>query len=56
MNDFVEKTTYSPVFSYVGMTPEFPLQEYIEKKTYNEYTFKDIYGNVKTCFKKYIRS
>jgi hypothetical protein len=54
MNDFVEKTTYSPVFSYLGISPTFPLQEYIEKKTYNEYEFKDLSGNVKTCFKKFI--
>jgi len=54
MNDFVEKTTYSPVFSYLGFTPTFSLQEYIEKKTYNEYVFKDVSGNVKTCFKKFI--
>jgi len=54
MNDFVEKTTYSPVFSYLGITPTFSLQEYIEKKTYNEYEFKDVSGNVKTCFKKFI--
>ena len=54
MNDFVEKTTYSPVFSYLGITPKFSLEEYIEKKTYNEYEFRDASGNVKTCFKKYI--
>ena len=54
MNDFVEKTTYSPVYSYLGMTPEFSLQEYVEKKTYNEYDFKDKEGNQLTCFKKYI--
>ena len=54
MNDFVEKTTYSPVFSYLGINPEFPLQEYTGKKTYNEYEFKDVSGNTKTCFKKFI--
>ena len=54
MNDFVEKTNYSPVYSYLGITPEFSLQEYTDKKTYNEYEFKDLSGNVKTCFKKYI--
>ena len=37
MNDFVEKTTYSPVYSYLGITPEFSLQEYTDKETYNEY-------------------
>lgn len=54
MNDFVEKMSYSPVFSYLGITPTFSLQEYIEKKTYNEYEFKDVSGNIKTCFKKFI--
>jgi hypothetical protein len=54
MNDFVEKTTYSPIYSYLGITPEFPLEEYVEKKTYNEYEFRDKSGKLHTCFKKFI--
>jgi hypothetical protein len=54
LNDFVEKTVYSPIYSYLGITPQFSLQEYVEKKTYNEYEFKDVSGNIQTCFKKFI--
>jgi hypothetical protein len=54
MNDFVEKTVYSPIYSYLGITPHFSLQEYVEKKTYNEYEFKDLSGNIQPCFKKFI--
>lgn len=54
MNDFVEKTAYSPIYSYLDITPQFSLQEYVEKKTYNEYEFKDVSGNCHRCFKKFI--
>jgi len=54
MNDFVEKTDYSPIYSYLGITPQFSLKEYVEKKTYNEYEFKDVSGNLRPCFKKFI--
>ena len=54
MNDFVAKTDYSPIYSYLGIQPRFPLQEYVEKKTYNEYEFMDLSGNIHACFKKYI--
>ncbi len=54
MNDFVEKTTYSPIYDYLGITPEFSLESYQEKKNYNEYEFLDKSGKVLTCFKKYI--
>jgi len=53
-NDFVEKTVYSPIYSYLGIHPQFSLQEYVEKKTYNEYDFKDLSGNILPCFKKFI--
>ena len=54
LNDFVEKTVYNPIYSYLGITPRFSLQEYVEKKTYNEYDFKDLSGNIQPCFKKFI--
>jgi hypothetical protein len=54
MNDFVEKTVYSPIYSHLGINPQFSLQEYVEKKTYNEYDFKDASGKVRPCFKKFI--
>jgi len=54
MNDFVEKTVYSPIYSYLGIRPQFSLQDYVEKKTYNEYVFKDPSGNLQPCFKKFI--
>lgn len=54
MNDFVEKTTYNPIYSYLGISPQFSIQEYIEKKTYNEYEIRDKSGQIVSCFKKYI--
>jgi hypothetical protein len=54
MNDFVEKTTYNPIYSYLGINPEFSIKEYVDKKTYNEYEIRDKSGNVVSCFKKYI--
>jgi hypothetical protein len=54
MNDFVEKTTYNPIYAYLGITPQFTIQEYVEKKTYNEYAIRDKSNQVVTCFKKYI--
>lgn len=54
MNDFVEKTTYNPVYSYLGITPQFSIQEYVEKKSYNEYEILDKNQLSVHCFKKYI--
>ena len=54
MNDFVEKTTYNPIYAYLGIHPQFSIQEYVEKKTYNEYEIRDTSNQVITCFKKYI--
>jgi hypothetical protein len=54
MNDFVEKTTYNPVYAYLGITPQFSVQEYVEKKSYNEYEILDQTHQIVTCFKKYI--
>jgi hypothetical protein len=54
MNDFVEKTTYNPIYSYLGITPQFSIQEYVEKKSYNEYEILDQTHQVVSCFKKYI--
>jgi len=54
MNDFVEKTTYNPIYSYLGITPQFSIQEYLEKKSYNEYEILDQTHQVISCFKKYI--
>jgi hypothetical protein len=54
MNDYVEKTTYNPIYSYLGITPTFSIQEYLEKKTYNQYDILDKTNQVVSCFKKFI--
>ena len=52
--DYVEKSSYSPAYSYLGITPDFSLQEYVEKKSYNEYIVRTKTGELVPCFKKYI--
>jgi hypothetical protein len=48
----VDRATYHPAYAYLGISPEFSL-EYVEQKTYNEYTI-EAEGKQVTCFKKYI--
>jgi hypothetical protein len=54
MNDYVEKTTYNPIYSYLGINPTFSIEEYIERNNYNEYKIRDKSQAVVTCFKKFI--
>jgi len=49
-----ELTLYNPIYEQINMKPEKKVHTYVKRNTYNRYTFIDVSGVEKECFKKYI--
>ena len=47
-------TTYNPLQNKVSIHPEKKVKEYLERLTYNKFSFIDVSGVTRTCFKKFI--
>ena len=47
-------TTYNPLQNKVSIQPEKKVKEYLERLTYNKFSFIDVSGVTRTCFKKFI--
>jgi hypothetical protein len=47
-------TTYNPLQNKVSIKPEKKVKEYLERLTYNKFSFIDVNGVTRTCFKKFI--
>ena len=49
-----EITLYNPIYEAICVNPIKKVKEYISRNSYNKYTFVDISGVKRECFKKYI--
>ena len=49
-----ECTLYNPIYEKINMSPLKKVKRYVKRDTYNKYTFIDISGVERQCFKKYI--
>jgi len=47
-------TTYNPLQNKLSIKPEKKVKEYLERLTYNKFSFIDDSGVIRTCFKKFI--
>ena len=47
-------TTYNPLQNKLAIQPEKKVKEYLERLTYNKFSFIDVNGVTRTCFKKFI--
>ena len=49
-----EITLYNPIYETLNVTPKKKVDKYVSRNSYNKYTFVDISGVERECFKKYI--
>ena len=49
-----EITLYNPIYETLNITPKKKVNKYLSRNSYNKYTFVDISGVERECFKKYI--
>jgi len=49
-----EFTLYNPIYETIKVTPKKKVKEYLSRNSYNKYTFVDVSGVKRECFKKYI--
>jgi len=49
-----EITLYNPIYETLNLTPKKKVDKYVSRNSYNKYTFVDISGVERECFKKYI--
>ena len=49
-----EVTSYSPLYEVLNIYPEKRVDTYESRVTYNKYSFTDLSGNKRECYKKYI--